>query len=527
MIHQELVTYIKAQLEQGVAQEAIKNTLVSSGWQVADVDEALKSFVVSPASSPTASSSISSPVSTQAEKTLPESATSFEERSGSAPRFSKKLIVLISVIGVLLVGGGVFAYTYFSQTPEQIVQGMVKTMLAVKTDSFSGDIKVTVNTQDFSGFLPPSGGDSASIKSGEGSITMKFGGSMDSSELSNPKLLGTFTLGTDILPLSGSLLGFDVRVIDKALYFKLNNLGIPGTQSFDSFKNQWIKFDSAATLAQLQQSGYGDQSMGLQAGLSLSKEKTDAIKMILAKAMFIKVGQHLTDEKIEGIASYHYAFTMDKNGVKNTLKELSPAINGTEITEADLQGIDAFLEGIDVRGELWIGKSDHALHQIQAIVTSNSKIKVTATLREVIKNINEPVTINIPPDAKNFEELLSGAGAQPLVISGSSDDTDGDGLTNAQETLLGTNPNNSDTDGDGHSDFDEVKNGYNPRGPGKAIDSDHDGLTDDQELLYGTNPKNPDTDGDGHKDGDEVKNGYNPLGPGKLPKDFLGLSKVK
>jgi hypothetical protein len=35
-------------------------------------------------------------------------------------------------------------------------------------------------------------------------------------------------------------------------------------------------------------------------------------------------------------------------------------------------------------------------------------------------------------------------------------------------------------------------------------DCDGDGLTDDQELLFGTDPCNPDTDGDGRNDGDEL-----------------------
>ncbi|MDD4290482.1 MAG: hypothetical protein PHH83_04440 [Patescibacteria group bacterium] len=50
-------------------------------------------------------------------------------------------------------------------------------------------------------------------------------------------------------------------------------------------------------------------------------------------------------------------------------------------------------------------------------------------------------------------------------------------------------------------------------------DTDGDGLTDTQENVYKTNPNNPDTDGDGYTDGDEVKNGYDPtiIGGAKLP----------
>lgn len=42
-------------------------------------------------------------------------------------------------------------------------------------------------------------------------------------------------------------------------------------------------------------------------------------------------------------------------------------------------------------------------------------------------------------------------------------------------------------------------------------DSDQDGLSNDEERLYGTNPNESDSDGDGYSDGAEVRSGYNPL----------------
>lgn len=70
-------------------------------------------------------------------------------------------------------------------------------------------------------------------------------------------------------------------------------------------------------------------------------------------------------------------------------------------------------------------------------------------------------------------------------------DADHDGLTDAEETALGTNNNSVDSDFDGLFDYEEVK-------------------------VYLTNPNNADTDGDGFVDGMELRNGYNPNGPGKL-----------
>ena len=47
-------------------------------------------------------------------------------------------------------------------------------------------------------------------------------------------------------------------------------------------------------------------------------------------------------------------------------------------------------------------------------------------------------------------------------------------------------------------------------------DTDGDGLTDHEESYWNTDPNNPDTDGDGYTDQEEVSNGYNPTGEGKL-----------
>lgn len=90
-------------------------------------------------------------------------------------------------------------------------------------------------------------------------------------------------------------------------------------------------------------------------------------------------------------------------------------------------------------------------------------------------------------------------------------DDDEDGLSNAQEIQLGTNPGNPDTDGDGLNDGQEVNQfGTNPR----QQDSDGDTLPDGAEVNeHGTSPTNSDTDGDGVLDGVEVNNGTNPLQP--------------
>ncbi|MCI0410484.1 MAG: thrombospondin type 3 repeat-containing protein, partial [Acidobacteria bacterium] len=81
--------------------------------------------------------------------------------------------------------------------------------------------------------------------------------------------------------------------------------------------------------------------------------------------------------------------------------------------------------------------------------------------------------------------------------TGASDDPDGDGLTNAEERALGTDPYNKDTNGDGITDGAAVASGKSPTNP----DMDADGVINTVEIGNGTDPFNPDTDGDTYTDG--------------------------
>lgn len=99
------------------------------------------------------------------------------------------------------------------------------------------------------------------------------------------------------------------------------------------------------------------------------------------------------------------------------------------------------------------------------------------------------------------------------AVTGYNTDTDEDGLCDYIEDLLGTDKLNYDTDGDTLTDYQEaIVLGYDPLNPdtnGNGIldadeDIDKDGLTNAIEYTIGTNPIGMDTDLDGLSDGDEV-----------------------
>jgi hypothetical protein len=87
-------------------------------------------------------------------------------------------------------------------------------------------------------------------------------------------------------------------------------------------------------------------------------------------------------------------------------------------------------------------------------------------------------------------------------------DSDGDGLSDTQESTLGTDPHLADTDADGLPDGQEAQQFQtDPRNP----DTDADLLNDGEEVKRSTNPRVADTDQDGLGDGAEISIGTNPL----------------
>ena len=142
---------------------------------------------------------------------------------------------------------------------------------------------------------------------------------------------------------------------------------------------------------------------------------------------------------------------------------------------------------------------------------------------EEVNGINDPTTPGTPSGTSDPLNLCDPINTTPTC------DPDGDGLTNAQEALEGTNPNNPDTDGDGLNDGTEYNGADgnpltmsdntdpldpcdpNPTAP--TCDQDNDGLTNAEETSAGTNPTVADTDGDGLNDGEEVDGVDNPSTP--------------
>jgi hypothetical protein len=114
--------------------------------------------------------------------------------------------------------------------------------------------------------------------------------------------------------------------------------------------------------------------------------------------------------------------------------------------------------------------------------------------------------------AGGMKDLICAIGGQECEtgqpVADAGPDRDGDGVSDAREAELGTDPGKADSDGDG------VVDGEDPVPDG--VDVDGDGLSDGEEVALGSDPRNADSDGDGIGDLEEYEQGTDPT-QGVLP----------
>ena len=204
------------------------------------------------------------------------------------------------------------------------------------------------------------------------------------------------------------------------------------------------------------------------------------------------------DEGDDNIDPYFKFFVIGENG-----NEVS--FGSTDIVRNDegfvsLYALDADklhqfeAQQVRVRVELW--DSDPLFHD---------KIdeRVVSIRFEPDRLDDDP---NEPEDTSETDETDGSDGSD---TSDTRTDTDGDGLADARERELGTDPTTADSDGDGLSEKTEVDGSTDPT----AADTDGDGLDDQIEVNGPSDPTNSDTDGDGLHDGEEVDTGTDPTAP--------------
>ncbi len=398
------------------------------------------------------------------------------------------LIILFVVVVLALLGAGVWAYfTFLVLSPKQVMAKMIEAFGSVDTFAFEGSATVELPEQG----EPKKEGEPLEPPlpfTGAGSFSVMFSGAVDATDETNVD--GYAEIDVSVEDFS---FGFEVRNIGKDTYVKADTLppfvamlGPP-----ERLSNQWIRFHADEILGGL---GLGEFKKKLdekaaeaqEGSYELTDEQKEELLAAFLDAEVVKITQKFKVEKIGEISSYHYAFTFDPDALESFLIRANEIVPESPIAEDKMNDILEKFEGVDVSGEIWVGKKDFLPRKFVVTSVPDDETKGSATLPfEILFDAyNEAVSIEEPADAKAIAEFIQ------EFMEAERKDTDKDGLRDQEEERLGTDSNNPDTDGDG--------------------------LQDGRERRYRSDPLNSDTDGDGYLDGAEVTNGYSPTGEGKL-----------
>jgi hypothetical protein len=380
MPNQQLVDYIKLSLERGVDKEQIKNLLLSSGWQEAEVNEAFD-FVESLKQQHPLSPLNDNQVYTQ----NLQSQAVFQE---SGKKKNVLFLVVSIFLGILLIGGGVFAYFYyFKETPEKVFEKMMGKISEiekfVKTVEYQGEIKTQVEVR-VQNDTDKDVNDSFWGKNINTDVSLVFDGKIDFDGSKMSFVGNKLKFSMDPLKIEPNNFALEGRVIDKNLYLKFNNLNL-GFIDLSFLSNQWIKID-------------------IEKEENINPEKIKNYNKEFAKSKILRPVEYLGEEKIDTIRTNHYKFKLDKDEFKRLLSE-----NGNKkLSENEIKNI----ENLDkTSGEIWIGKKDYLPYRLKLLILYEEKSKNeissgTSTVDIYFKNYNKPVQIDIPSQSKSIEEVM-------------------------------------------------------------------------------------------------------------------------
>ncbi|MDM8536732.1 FG-GAP-like repeat-containing protein [Desulfobacterales bacterium HSG17] len=198
------------------------------------------------------------------------------------------------------------------------------------------------------------------------------------------------------------------------------------------------------------------------------------------------------------------ALDRDGDGISNLVE----FINGTNPASADTDE-----DGLDDAAEIAAGTDPNDSDSDNDGVTDGAE---TAAGTDPLDNSSVDTDADGMPD--NWETAND---LDPNEPSDAAADTDGDGISNLEEFINGTDPASADTDGDGLDDAAEIAAGTDPN----DSDSDNDGVSDGAEIAAGTDPldnSSADTDADGMPDNWETANGLDPNEPSDAAADTDG-----
>jgi hypothetical protein len=453
MVNQKLLDYVKQQRQEGTAsQDQIRNTLLTAGWQAADIDEAFKSLaptqpaVGSSFSGPAVStqsasnqSTASQPVFSQPIMAKPAifsqpgvaaAASPKISSFASAPKLNKQTLIIIIavVVGLLLIGGGVLAYFSYFQSPDRIMGEMFEKIVTIKSLEYTGDVKADLSV-DTASLLNNNAASLLSVNTNSaspslatstkknGSLSFNFNGSSDWHNKSAFQGLLAFTMQVDMPTVGDFSLGSEIRTINNSLYVELTKAPNIMLIDLSPLENQWVKIDESNVTST--ENKVSDR---------FSPSAVAQIKAAFSRDKFFKITANLPSETVNGVNTYHYKFIIDREGLRNFIIDVDKTAASSMLTGQNLADFNKQMTDLAMpAGEIWIGKNDLLPYKLSfnydLKATETSQVSGNVKVVLSAKNFNKSLQVAIPAPVKSPQEIMSGLfggmSSSPFVSSSS------------------------------------------------------------------------------------------------------------
>jgi len=427
MAEQQLVDYIKKAKAVGQSEQQTRALLYKNGWSVIEVDDAFNALnqpqpqaqpqvQVQPqvqaqpqVQKPQQPVQAQQPIQTQ----QPNLANSYMavKRSKTILKFSAIIIILVAIASIALYSLGQFfdiPYNPFAPSPERVVKNMFAKLGKVDFMHSSGRVDINASAYDGSSF---------------GSASIAITGDVDRSDKNNLKSNQTLTIQFSV-PQSSleARIGVDLVVLGDKVYIKASDTST--WQGIDSVKGVWLKLDQDSVKAL---SEANIQSINLQTQTGYNAEIVNKIQELFAKSDMFSVENNFGNTKIDGKDVYHYLVKIEKEKMKEFLKQAFQIAlsqnqnNASEQTQAiAINLVEASINSIadiigDINTEMWIGKRDYMLYQAKMNRTIDLGLlsenpfpanQIVIDYNLINSNFGKPIVITEPESSQKVEDVL-------------------------------------------------------------------------------------------------------------------------
>lgn len=380
------------------------------------------------------------------------------------------------IFGVLLLAAAAAAAFMLDPKPETVLRRAQMKLAAEKTMRVEIEASLTLPPQDLGGALVPSAT----------SVDIVMRADLDRSSPLRQASLTSFS-ATQGSGEAAAVLSGESRRKDGRHYLKLDGAGPLDAEVAGRLKGVWVVSDRPFMefIAPPDERALAERPLD-EAGHAAMAAAIGSVDL------FTVLAEKPVEAYGDGKAR-RYAVEVNLEAVTALLLKLRELRTGAPVGAEDVLAATAAIArwGAPV-GEVWIDKRTGKFLEI-GLASSIEGVGTVAGGSISFSRYGAPVAVEAP-QAEELERVLGPIFAKRLNLSGER--------SAEAEAAAGSG----------------AAPGALPSATVAAEerDSDGDGLSDAQESFYGADAWNPDTDADGWKDGLEVEKGMNPVGPGTL-----------